>query len=161
MSLRSVLTPHRFGMARYDDPLWGMQRALQKSFDDIWHHGGQAAPTTQAAAMSVRMDVKEDAKAYHLTADLPGLNEAEVEVTFDNDTLTIRGEKKVARDETKDTWHIVERSSGSFARQLSFPTPIDQTAIAATFDKGVLSITLPKAAPETVAARKITITTGG
>jgi len=140
--------------ARYmasEDPFAIVERALRDTFGDRW-----AAPQ-EAAALPVRLDVKEDEKAFHVTAELPGLSEKEVEVTFDDGVLTIRGEKKVERDEKKDTWHIVERSSGSFARQLSLATIVDADAIAAKFEKGVLSVTLPKLAEEKANARKIEI----
>jgi HSP20 family protein len=109
--------------------------------------------------LPVRLDVKEDDKAFHVTADLPGLTEKEVNVSFDEGVLTIRGEKKLSRDEKSDTWHIVERSSGSFARQLSVSAGVDIEKIEAKFDKGVLSVTLPKVAEEQSRARKIDIKT--
>ena len=152
MVLRSLLAPARF--SRIDDPFLSIQRALQRSMDDVL--GGLPA-ATEAAAMPVRLDVKEDDKAYTVTADLPGLSEKEVDVTFDDGVLTIRGEKKVERDEKKDTWHLVERSVGSFARQLSLPAAVKAEAIDAKFDRGVLSIILPKETEAQKSARKIAI----
>jgi HSP20 family protein len=130
---------------------------LQQSLDDGFL--GSPSATTEAAAMPVRLDVKEDDKAFHVTADLPGLSEKEVEVTFDDGLLTIRGEKKVERDEKKDTWHLVERSYGSFARRLSLSAAIDPARIEAKFDKGVLTVTLPKQPQEQASAKKIEIKT--
>jgi HSP20 family protein len=130
-----------------------MQRALQRTLDDVWHN----ASTTEAAALPVRLDVREDEKAFHVMADLPGLNESEVEVTFDDGLLTIRGDKKIERDEKKDTWHVIERSRGSFARRLTLSANIDADKIDAKFEKGVLNITLPKVPAEQTAAKKITI----
>ncbi|MDE2030473.1 MAG: Hsp20/alpha crystallin family protein [Alphaproteobacteria bacterium] len=150
MSLRSFMPA-----SRYEDPFMTMQRALQRTFDDAFR--GIPATPLEAAAIPVRLDVKEDDKAFHVTADLPGLTEKDVEVTFDDGILTIRGQKKIERDEKKDTWHITERSSGSFARQLSLATAIDSSGIAATFEKGVLSISLPKMPQEQASARKIEI----
>ncbi|MDE1901700.1 MAG: Hsp20/alpha crystallin family protein [Alphaproteobacteria bacterium] len=153
MTLRSFMPAARY--LGGEDPFVTVQRALQRSLDDVWR--GMPAAPLEAAALPVRLDVREDAKAFHVTADLPGLSEKEVDVTFDDGVLTIRGEKKVERDEKKDTWHVVERSSGSFARQLSLATAIDANAIEARFDKGVLSVTLPKLAEEKASARKIEI----
>jgi HSP20 family protein len=104
--------------------------------------------------------VKEDEKAFHVTADLPGLTEKDVEVTYDEGLLTLKGEKKVVREETKDTWHITERSSGSFTRQIALPSTIDAAAIEARFEKGVLLITLPKLAAAQAQAKKIAIKAG-
>lgn len=113
----------------------------------------------EAAALPVALDVKEDEKTFRVTADLPGLTEKEVEVSFDDGLLTIRGEKKIERDEKKDTWHIVERSAGSFARKLSLSAPIEADKIEAKFEKGVLTVTLPKQAQAQTSARKIEIKT--
>ncbi|MFY9288945.1 MAG: Hsp20/alpha crystallin family protein [Alphaproteobacteria bacterium] len=153
MVLRSLVTPARYGFTRFGDyPFTSVQRALQSTLDEAL--GGL---TTEAAAMSVRLDVKEDEKAFHVTAELPGLSDKEVEVTFDDGLLTIRGEKKIERSEEKDTWHITERRHGSFARQITLPTNVDANAIDAKFEKGVLNVTLPKLAPEQTAAKKINI----
>jgi len=107
--------------------------------------------------MPVALDVKEDEKCFHVTADLPGLTEKDVDVSFNDGLLTIRGEKKVEREEKNDTWHLIERSSGSFARRLSLSAGIDTEKIEAKFEKGVLSVTLPKLAEEKTKAKKIEI----
>ena len=73
--------------------------------------------------------------------------------------ILLRGEKKIERDEKKDTWHIVERSSGSFARKLSLSAPIDAEKIEAKFEKGVLTVMLPKQPQAQTSARKIEIKT--
>jgi len=153
MTLRSLLTT-RYPVAA-SDPFLSLQRALQRSFDDSW--SGVPAGFTETASMPVRLDVKEDEKAFHVTADLPGLSEKEVEVSFEDGVLTIRGEKKVERDEKQGTWHVVERSSGSFARKLSLSAPIDIAKIEARFEKGVLNVALPKQPQEQSNARKIEI----
>jgi HSP20 family protein len=153
MVFRSVIQSPRY-LARFgEDPFATIQRAIERTLNDSW----STSLPTEAAAMSVRVDVREDEKAYHVTADLPGLTEKDVDVTFDDGLLTIRGEKKVERDEKKDTWHVIERSQGSFARQLSLPANIDHDKIEAVFDKGVLNVTLPKQPVEQTTAKKITI----
>ncbi|MDR3423508.1 MAG: Hsp20/alpha crystallin family protein [Alphaproteobacteria bacterium] len=154
MSMRAFLSP----ASAPHDPFLSIQRALQRSLDETWR-GLPASALTEAASMPMALDVREDEKAFHVTADLPGLSEKEVEVTFDDGLLTIRGEKKVERDEKKDTWHIVERSSGSFARRLSLSAAVDADKIDAKFEKGVLSVTLPKLSQEQASARKIEIKT--
>lgn len=151
MVLRSLIP-----VARYRDDPFDFLRSVQRSLDDVWAGTSTRTPM-EAAALSVRVDVKEDEQAYHLTADLPGLSEKDVEVTFDDGVLTIRGEKKLERDEKKDTWHITERTQGSFARQLSLPANIDTGKIEAKFEKGVLSVLLPKAPAEQASVKKIPI----
>jgi HSP20 family protein len=159
MALNSLISGIRHPLARQgDDPFAFMQRTLQRSLDDMWN--GLPSTLTEAASMLVRLDVKEDEKNYSVTAELPGLSENEVEVTFDDGLLTIRGEKKVSRDDKKDTWHIIERSEGSFARQIPLPANVDIAKIEAKFDKGVLKVVLPKMPIEQTSAKKIDIKTG-
>jgi len=136
------------------DPFISLQRQMNRVFDDMLSCSPEVA-----AATSLRLDVKEDEKNFLVTTDLPGLGEKDVDVTFHDGVLTIRGEKKVERDEKKDTWHIVERSSGSFSRQLGLPANIDADKIAAKFDKGVLTVTLPKLPDEKATAKKIEVKT--
>ena len=130
-------------------PFYALQRT-GRSLEDVF---------ATSTAMSVRLDVQENEKSFLLTADLPGMAEKDIEVSFDDGVLTISGEKKVDRDEEKKTWHITERTSGSFTRKLSVKTPVDTAAIEARFDKGVLSVTLPKLAQETAKSHKIEIKT--
>ncbi len=156
------LTPFTGRTALTHDPFTSsLQREINRVFEDVWSGlplaGGAA---TTAAATSLRLDVKEDDKAFQVTADLPGLSEKEVDVTFQDGVLSIRGEKKVERDETKDTWHIVERSFGSFARQLRLPPNVDASKIDAKFEKGVLTVTLPKQPEAQAKAKKIEVKSG-
>jgi HSP20 family protein len=150
-----------FRLSRYPssarDPFMFLQHALKNSMNEMW--SGLPGTPVEAAALPVALDVREDEKAFYVAADLPGLSEKEVEVSFADGLLTIRGEKKIERDEKKDTWHIVERSSGSFARKLSLSAPIEAGKIEAKFEKGVLSVTLPKQQPAQAAAHKIEIKT--
>jgi HSP20 family protein len=154
MSLRAVLS------TRYPNSVeqfLGVQRAL-RSLDDNW--GGIAtSELTKASGMSIRLDVNETENAFLVSADLPGLSEKEVDVSFDDGLLTIKGEKKVARETEGDKWHIVERSSGNFVRKLSVKTPIEASKIEAKFEKGVLTISLPKQPQEPASTHKIEIKT--
>ncbi|MDD4615908.1 MAG: Hsp20/alpha crystallin family protein [Alphaproteobacteria bacterium] len=155
MALRSFL-PSRFSDFG-GDPFTSISRAIQRSLEDAWQ--GVPSTTTEAAAMPVALDVSEDDKAYRVTAELPGLSEKDVDVSFDDGILTIRGEKKVERDEEKDTWHIVERSYGSFQRRLALSNEVDQDKIDAKFEKGVLNVTLPKLPEAKKTGKKIEVKT--
>ncbi|MDD3287617.1 MAG: Hsp20/alpha crystallin family protein [Alphaproteobacteria bacterium] len=140
---------------RDDDAITALHREINRAFDDMWSPLSSMAPV-----QALKLDVKEDEKSFHVTAELPGMSEKEVEVTFDDGMLTIRGEKKIERNEKKDTWHIVERSCGSFMRQLSMPSNIDNEKIEARFDKGVLTITMPKQSSEQAKVKKIEVKAG-
>ena len=154
MVLQTLLGPSRYSMTRMSDPFAIMERALQRAVGDTWSGGG-------VSSMAVKLDVKEGEKAYSVTAELPGLKESEVNVTFDDGVLTTAGEKKVERDEKKETWHITERSYGNFQRQISLPENVQQDKIEASFDKGVLTVTLPKQAEPEKKTRKIEIKNAG
>ncbi len=161
MLFRSLIPGSRLPQTRTnEDPFALVQRALMRNFDEGWPLSGLPAIAGETAMMPVRLDVKEDEKAYHVTAELPGLAEQDVEVTYDDGVLTIRGEKKAERDEQKETWHIVERSYGSFARQLALPPGIAEDKIEAKFEKGVLNVTMPKMPEEQNPARKIAVKGG-
>lgn len=152
MSWRMMVPFAPRGGALAGDPFAAIQKQLNSVFDGLVGTFPEGV-----AATALKLDVKEDDKAFHVAAELPGMTEKEVEVTFHDGTLTIRGEKKVERDEKKDTWHIVERSSGSFLRQLGMPANVDEEKIEAKFDKGVLTVTLPKLAEAKAQSKKIEI----
>ncbi len=99
------------------------------------------------------VDVVDKGKAYEIAAELPGLDESDVEVKLSDGTLTIRGEKKEEKEEKKQDYYLSERRFGSFERAFRLPDSVDADKIEATFKKGVLTITLPKK-PEAVKAEK-------
>jgi HSP20 family protein len=86
-------------------------------------------------------------------AELPGMDEKDVSVTLSSGVLTLKGKKKSEREEKKDDYHLMERSYGSFQRSFQLADTIDPDKVTATFDKGVLKVTLPKR-PEAVKAEK-------
>ncbi len=90
------------------------------------------------------MDVVDKDKAYEITAELPGMDESNVEVKVSNGVLTIKGEKKEEKEEKKKDCYLSERHYGSFERRLRVPEGVDTDKIEATFKKGVLTVLLPK-----------------
>jgi len=99
------------------------------------------------------VDVSEDDKAFHITADLPGITEKDIDVTLSGDTLTIGGERREEREEKDRNYHFSERRFGSFRRAFSLPAGVDRDKIEANFKNGVLSVTLPKT-PEAMQQQK-------
>ena len=104
------------------------------------------------------MDLVETESHYVLRADLPGLGEGDVSIELDDTVLTVSGERKSEHEEKKEGFHRVERSFGTFRRSLTLPDGVDADAIAATFDKGVLEVRIPK--PEERKPRRVEITVG-
>ena len=91
------------------------------------------------------VDVFEDKESLKIVAELPGLKPEDVKITLENSTLTLRGEKKQVAEEKTERVHRYERSYGSFERSFSLPNTVDTDKVAASFENGVLTITLPKA----------------
>ena len=101
------------------------------------------------------MDLVETDDRFVLTADLPGLGEDDVKIEFEDGTLTVSGERKAVHEAKKDGYHRVERAYGAFSRSLTLPQGIDPEAVTASFDRGVLEISIPK--PEERKPRRIEI----
>ena len=103
------------------------------------------------------VDVVESEKAYEITAELPGLDEKDIEVKLANGGLTIKGEKSEEKEEKKKDYYLHERRFGSFERSFRVPEGVDADKIEATFQKGVLTVTLPKTPEAQKAEKKIAV----
>ena len=110
-----------------------------KIFDDIWE--GTQVPTTPA----FKVDISEDETAFHIEAEMPGLNKEDISLGVEEDVLTIKGERKKETDEKGKNYHRVERTYGSYSRSFNLGELIDQENIEASFDNGILHVKLPKA----------------
>lgn len=100
-----------------------------------------------ASATKPAVDIVEKEKAYEMTAELPGLDEKEIEVKLSNGGVTIKGaknEEKEEKEEKNENYHLHERRFGSFERYFSMPEGVDLDKIEARFNKGILTVTLPK-----------------
>ena len=91
-----------------------------------------------------RVDVSESDNAYEISIELPGMTEKEIEVTISDDSLTVKGEKKVEHEEKKKNYHVSERSYGSFQRTFRVPSGVNHDGVEANYAKGILNILLPK-----------------
>ena len=101
------------------------------------------------------MDLVEAGDHFVLRADLPGMSEDDIQIEFEDSTLTISGERKSEHEERQEGFHRVERSFGAFSRSLTLPKGIDGDAVTANFDRGVLEVRIPK--PEERKPRRIAI----
>lgn len=113
---------------------------------------------TRAAAPAV--DITEKDGEYEISAELPGLDEKDIDVKFANGGLTIRGEKKEEKEEKRKGYHLSERRYGTFERFFAVPDGVDADKISAKFSKGVLTVTLPKTAEAQKQEKKIAIKAG-
>ena len=131
-----------------------MNRLFNSFFDTPTHSNGATLRRWVPA-----MDLTQTEDAYVLKADLPGLSESDVNIELDENVLTISGERKSEHEDRKAGYYRVERSYGAFRRSLTLPEGVDPEAVKATFDKGVLEVTVPK--PEQQTPRKVQIAVGG
>lgn len=144
-----------------DTALTSLHREIDKVFNDF--HRGFGLPKTWPvgeSGFSPSLDVVETDKSIEVTTELPGVAEADVEVTIVDDVLTIRGEKKAEKKEEKSDYRMVERSYGSFQRSLRLPFQTDADKIDAQFKDGVLKVVLPKPPEAETKTKKVAIKTG-
>jgi len=103
------------------------------------------------------VDVSESDNGYEIEAELPGLDEKDIDVAINDDVLTIKGHKKFEREEKNKDYYLNERSYGTFQRAFELPAGVDVDKIAAKFEKGVLSVSLPKSKEAKAKERKIEV----
>ena len=103
------------------------------------------------------VDLSEDDKGYKITAELPGLNAKDVDVSVSDGRLVLKGEKRQEKEEKEKNYFFSERAYGSFQRAFELPASVDRDKIAADFAKGVLTITLPKTAEAQKQSKKIEV----
>jgi len=120
-----------------------------RSFSD--RHAWRAMSTMPA------VDVTETDKAFEIAAELPGMEEKNIEVSVSDGVLTIKGEKQEDKEEKKKDYYLSERTYGSFQRSFEVPKGVDLDKIEASFKKGVLTVTLPKTAEAQKAEKKIAV----
>lgn len=107
-----------------------------------------------------RLDISENDTEFQVTAELPGMEEKDLQIRLEKDTLVLSGEKKSETEDKGKTYHRVERSYGSFERVIPFDTQLDEDKVSAVFKNGVLTVTLPKAGDAIRKSRQIEIKKG-
>jgi HSP20 family protein len=135
--------------------------SIQSEMNRLFNTVFEPAPTGNGGALRrwlPPMDLVETGDHFVLRADLPGLSEEDVNIEVEDNVLTVSGERKAEHETTKEGYHRVERAFGSFSRSLTLPEGVDAEQVAASFDRGVLEIRIPK--PEQRKPRKISIGVG-
>ncbi|QIG52605.1 Hsp20/alpha crystallin family protein [Nordella sp. HKS 07] len=140
-----------------------MFRSLQREIDHLFEDFSLGMPRLGDAGsgfMLVTLDVAETDKAFEVTAELPGAAPEDIDIALKDDMLTIKAEKKAEKEDKQKNYHLNERSYGMFQRSFMLPVGIDAGKVEASFDKGVLKITLPKLPEATSKVRKIAVKPG-
>lgn len=141
------------------DPFLTFRREVDRMFDDFFTgFGGGRAPRS-SFGITPTMDLTENEKEIVVTAELPGLDDKDFEVTVSGDILTLKGEKKAEHEQRNGDGHYMERRFGAFSRAVRLPFEIKDEKVDATYDKGVLTIRVPKPAEMQRAARRIEVRT--
>jgi HSP20 family protein len=137
-----------------DHPVYSLQAEMNRLFDDFFRasempmfgrsFGLSPFSSLQQSAIHPRIDVHETEKELRISAELPGLNEKEIDVSLSREVLTISGEKKQESEQNVKGWYCMERSYGAFTRSVSLPCEVDQDSCNASFKNGVLTVSLTK-----------------
>lgn len=117
------------------------------SFGRLFDAPPAPLPAPFAAGLPA-VDVTEQAESYTIAAELPGMTEADIEISVTGDLLTLKGEKRQETETREQDYHLSERSYGTFRRSFRLPEGLDRDKIAASFANGVLTVTLPKRATQ-------------
>ena len=143
-------------LTRWDpfQEMMNLRRTVDRLFDNVSTDHDWAQPTQWGLAV----DVAENKDAIIVKASVPGINPDDLDVSYSDDTLTIRGEIKSENEVKEDQYHVRERRYGSFSRSITLPTKIKGDAIEASYQNGVVTLRLPKA--EEVKPKRIEIKVG-
>jgi HSP20 family protein len=130
----------------YSDPFANFRREVDRMFDDFFKGAGHGLQSWNAGwqAMAPRIDISDSDKELVVTAEIPGLDEKDLEVTLAGDLLTIKGEKKTENEDRNGNAYYVERRFGSFARSVRLPFEAGDQQVEANYDRGILTVRVPK-----------------
>ena len=144
------------------DPMRALQLDVDRAFDNFWRMVPYPFETLGRLEEidSVRVDLQDNGNEVTVTAELPGMDEADVDVFISDGRLTIRGEKKSDREAEEEGVLIRERVYGAVERTVPLPDGVDPDAAKATFRNGVLTIAIPKSAERQADTRRIAVQAG-
>ena len=153
-------------VARRSDALspFAPLRDIERLFGDFFSVFGVPAPAARGAVslpagiIAPRIDVSETDEEIRIKAELPGLNENDVDVQLIDDVLTIRGEAQTEHEEKQQDYRVMERARGTFVRSLRLPFSADANQVQASFKDGLLTITIPKPREERERVQRVEVT---
>lgn len=139
---------------------WGELFNLHDQMDQLFNQTfNQTLMPAGAQTVSLPLDIRQTDEAYFIEASVPGFSPDEVEVTLDENVLTIRGERKTEKDETKGGYVRRERRQTSVFRQVGLPSEVKAEEITASFENGILTVMVPRA--QKAQPRRIEVSSGG
>lgn len=154
----------RLAVRRPENNVDDLYDQMERMFDDFLANpfslGSPRGNELYYGSFSPRVDVSENEKQVTVKAEVPGLDEKDLQVSISQGVLTIFGEKRAEREEKDSRYHRIERAYGSFRRAIELPCEVEEDNITATFNKGVLKVVLPKSTRPEVLGRRIVVTKG-
>jgi len=143
----------------YLDPFVAFRREVDRMFDGFFDGFGRSGRSslTGWSAPTPSIDLAENDSEIAITAELPGLDEKDFELTVTGDLLTLKGEKKLEHEHRNGDSYYTERRYGSFSRSVRLPFEVKDAAVEAKYDKGVLTVRVPKPAELQRPARRIEV----
>ena len=126
---------------------------LWPSLYEPLRHMGQRLSDWMAPAS----EASTNDNGYTIAVELPGVEEKDIDLSVDGGVVTVKGEKKTSREEKGETWYFSERQYGAFSRSFRLPPDADEGKVSADLKDGVLTISVPKSAPEKPEAKKVKI----
>jgi HSP20 family protein len=136
-----------------------LQDRINRVFRETYSPEGRDETLT-TSSFAPAVDVYEDEHSVTLKIEVPGIEEKDIDVRVENNTLTVHGERKIEKEEKEENYRRVERQYGSFTRTFNLPTTVDSEKVLANYDKGVLKIALPKKAEAKPKQIKVNVGTG-
>jgi len=140
-----------------ENPFSLLRREMDSLFDNFFRGFDMEPFQSSMVSFNPKVDVTENDKEIRISAELPGMDEKDIDVSLHNNMLTIKGEKKEEKEGKGKDYYRMERSYGSFSRTIPLPVEVETDRIEATFKKGVLGITLPKTAKAVEETKKIAV----
>jgi len=150
---------NRNGATAEEHPLARLRVEMDHLFERFWRDPGGSSFADllpSGVGVGLRLNLAESENEVTVTAELPGVDPKDVEISVTDNLLTIRGEKKQEKEEKKRNYHYVERSFGSFHRSIPLPSSVDSNKVDAHYKNGVLTVTLqkrPEAKPKRIAVK--------
>lgn len=143
------------------ESLYDVRREMNRLFDDFFRGTDLMAPFERGQSFTPSINVTESDEAIEVTAELPGMDEDDIDLTLSRQGLTIRGEKREEKEDEGKNYYTRERSYGYFRRSIPVSVEaVDQDKVEATFDKGILTITLPKRERAGAVTKRIEVKSG-
>src|SRR3981081_499579 len=123
-----------------------LQERMNRLFHESFNSSGGRDESLATSTFAPAVDVYEDEHSVTLKIEVPGIDEKDIDVRIENNTLVVHGERKIEKEEKEENYRRVERQYGSFTRTFTLPPTVETDNVSATYDKGVLKIKLAKKA---------------